>query len=74
MGHFVPPYSLGLVYLGQGDRARALDFLIQASDADSHWMMYLKIERIVDPLRNDSRFVALMKTCHSEKWERVPFC
>ena len=67
VGDFVPPFNLAIVYLGLGDHARALDYLEQASAADSQWMMYLKIDRIFDPLRADPRFIALMKKCHFEK-------
>jgi TolB-like protein/class 3 adenylate cyclase/Flp pilus assembly protein TadD len=64
VGNFVPPFNLALVYLGLGDHARALDYLEQAQAADSQWMMYLKVDRIFDPLRADPRFVALMEKCH----------
>jgi len=33
-------------------------------------MMYLKIDRIFDPLRSEPRFAALMKKCHFE--EKAP--
>jgi adenylate cyclase len=64
VGDFVPPFNLALVYLGLGNHALALDYLEQANAADSQWMMYLKIDRVFDPLRADSRFIALMKKCH----------
>ena len=64
VGNIVPPFNLALVYLGLGDHARALDYLEQAQAADSQWMMYLKVDRIFDPLRADPRFVALMEKCH----------
>ena len=67
VGDFVPPYNLAIVYLGFGDQARALDYLEQAQAADSQWMMYLKLDRIFDPLRSDPRFIALMKKCHFQE-------
>ena len=67
---YVPQFNLAIVYLGLGDRGRALDLLEQASAADSQWMMYLKIDRIFDPLRSEPRFAALMKKCHFE--EKAP--
>ena len=58
---YVPPFNLAIVYLGLGDRARALDYLERASDVDSQWMIYLRGDRIFDPLRSEPRFAALMK-------------
>ena len=67
---YVPPFNLAIIHLGLGDRDRALDLLEQASADDSQWMMYLKIDRIFDPLRSDPRFIAIMKKCNFE--EDVP--
>jgi TolB-like protein/Flp pilus assembly protein TadD len=64
---YVPPFNLAIVYLGLGDLERAIDLLEQASADDSQWMMYLKIDRIFDPLRTNPRFVALMKKCHFDQ-------
>ncbi|MGB8342208.1 MAG: adenylate/guanylate cyclase domain-containing protein [Chthoniobacterales bacterium] len=58
---YVPPFNLAIVYLGLGDLDQAMDLLEQASADDSQWMMYLKVDRIFDPLRTNPRFVALMK-------------
>ncbi len=58
---YVPPFNLAIVYLGLGDLDRAMDLLEQASADDSQWMMYLKVDRIFDPLRANPRFIALMK-------------
>ena len=63
----VAPFNLALIHLGLGERERALDLLEQAAAADSQWMMYLKVDRVFDPLRSDPRFVALMKKCHFEE-------
>jgi hypothetical protein len=46
---------------------RAMDYLERASAADSQCMMYLKVDRVFDPLRPNPRFIALMKKCHFEK-------
>jgi TolB-like protein/class 3 adenylate cyclase/Flp pilus assembly protein TadD len=64
---YVPSFNLGMVYLGLGDLARAMDLLEQASADDSQWMMYLKIDRVFDPLRANPRFIALMKKCHFDQ-------
>ena len=58
---YVPPFNLAIVYLGLGDRARALDNLERASEVDSQWLIYLRGDRIFDPLRSEPRFAALMK-------------
>jgi TolB-like protein len=63
----VAPFNLAIVHLGLGDRKRALDYLEQAAATDSQWMMYLKIDRIFDTLRDDPRFIALMKKCHFDQ-------
>lgn len=64
---YVPPFNLAIVYLGLGDRARALDYLERASAADSQWMIYLRGDRIFDPLRSEPRFVALMRKMRFDK-------
>jgi TolB-like protein/Tfp pilus assembly protein PilF len=58
---YVPQFNLAIVYLGLGDHARALDYLEQADAADSQWLIYIRGDRIFDPLRADSRFAALMR-------------
>jgi TolB-like protein/Flp pilus assembly protein TadD len=54
------PFNLALVYLGLGDRARALDYLEQAYAASSELLVWLKIDKIYDSLRTEPRFIALM--------------
>ena len=60
-GGQVPPFNLALVSLGLGDRARALDYLERAYAACSELLVWLKIDKIYDPLRSEPRFIALMK-------------
>jgi len=55
------PFLLALVYLGLGDHGRALDYLEEAYAASSELLVWLKVDRIYDPLRREPRFLALMK-------------
>ena len=55
------PFNLALVYLGLGDPRRALDYLEQAYAANSELLVWLKVDRIYDPLRSEPRFIALMR-------------
>jgi eukaryotic-like serine/threonine-protein kinase len=64
---YVPPFNLAIVYLGLGDRATALDYLDRAYAAKSQWLIYLKGDRIFDPLRSEPRFAALLKKLKFEK-------
>jgi len=61
------PFDQAVVFLGLGDRARALGCLEQAYAADSQWMGWLKGDRIFDPLRSEPRFVALLKKLNFDK-------
>jgi adenylate cyclase len=64
---YVPPFNLAIVYLGMGERERALDDLEKAYRAHSEWMSQIKMDRIFDPLRSEPRFIALMKKVNLEK-------
>ncbi|HEX7615372.1 MAG TPA: hypothetical protein VF554_08835 [Thermoanaerobaculia bacterium] len=65
-----PPFVtawLGYAYGASGDRTHALDYLERAHAANSQWMIYLRGDRIFDPLRSEPRFVALMRKLRFEK-------
>jgi adenylate cyclase len=64
---YVPPYNLAIVYLGMGDRGRALDGLEKAYAAQSLMLTYLKMEKIFDPLRSEPRFITLLKKVHLDR-------
>ncbi len=64
---YIQPWNLAIIYLGLGDRQRALDGLEKAYAAHSEWMGWLKMDRIFDPLRSEPRFIALMKKLNFEK-------
>lgn len=57
---YVPPVYSAMIYMGLGDRTRALDFLEKAFADRSDWIMQLKTEPEFDPLRGDPRFQSLL--------------
>jgi serine/threonine-protein kinase len=63
----VAPFNLALFYLGLGDHPRALSYLEQAYAASSELLVWLKIDRIYDPLRAEPRFIALMQRLNLSK-------
>jgi hypothetical protein len=58
---YVSPYSVALVYAGLGDRDQALAWLDRAYDERSDYMVYLSLEPMLDSLRSDPRFDALVR-------------
>jgi serine/threonine-protein kinase len=58
----VAPFNRALIHLGLGDRERAVENLEAAYRASSEFLVWLKVDRMYDPIRADPRFVALMKT------------
>lgn len=58
---FVPSYTIATIYTGLGQREQALQHLLKAHEEGSYYMIHLKVEPILDPLRADSRFTDLMR-------------
>jgi adenylate cyclase len=58
---YVDPYERALVYAGLGDRDRALDWLNRARQAHSASIIWLRTEPMLDGLRGDPRFAALIR-------------
>jgi serine/threonine-protein kinase len=57
----VPAYHRALVLLGLGDTAAALGELERAADEGSDALAYLAVEPLLDPLREQPRFVDLLR-------------
>jgi len=57
---YVSPYSIALVHAGLGDRDQALAWLDKAYAERSDYMPYLNLEPMLDGLRSDHRFAALV--------------
>jgi tetratricopeptide (TPR) repeat protein len=64
---FVSPYCTAIIYLGLGDKERALDELQKAYEARSQFLVILKVDRMFDPLRSDPRFIELLKKVHLDQ-------
>jgi len=58
---YVSPYSVALVHVGLGDRDQALAWLEKAYVERSDYMAYLGREPMLDGLRSDPRFAALVR-------------
>jgi TolB-like protein/thioredoxin-like negative regulator of GroEL len=58
---YVSPYSIALVHAGLGDRDQALAWLDKAYAERSDYMPYLRLEPMLDGLRSDPRFTALVR-------------
>ena len=51
---------LVVLYIGLGDKDRAFAELNKAYDDRAGWIIYLKVQPILDPLRSDPRFTELV--------------
>ena len=58
---YVSPYFIALVYVGLGDTDEAFRWLDTACEHRSDWLVHLKIEPALDPLRSDPRFDKLVR-------------
>jgi DNA-binding winged helix-turn-helix (wHTH) protein/TolB-like protein/Flp pilus assembly protein TadD len=58
---YVPAFSIALVYIGLGEHTRALDWLEKSYQDRSTYMVYAKIDALLDPLRSEPRFIGLIQ-------------
>ena len=58
---YVSPADIASLYIWLGDTDRAVDWLLKAFSERSFNMVYLKVHPIYDPLRQDPRFIALLR-------------
>lgn len=58
---FIPSYSIATIYAGLGMKEQALQHLVKSFDEGSYYMIHLKVEPALDPLRADPRFTDLMR-------------
>jgi TolB-like protein/Tfp pilus assembly protein PilF len=53
---YVSAHSVATVHLGLDRTDDAIEWLERAADERSHWMIYLNVDAVFDPLRDDQRF------------------
>jgi tetratricopeptide (TPR) repeat protein len=58
---YVPALSIAFVYVGLGDREQALEWLSHSCQDRSTHMVYAKVDPLLDPVRSDARFNALLQ-------------
>jgi len=58
---YVSPYFLAGTYLGLGQQDRAMEYLENAYQDQSHWLLYLHLDPSMDALRPTPRFQGLLR-------------
>jgi len=58
---YVSPYLFAVVYAGLGDKDQTFAWLEKAFQDRSFFLIWLKVEPLFDPLRDDSRFQDLLR-------------
>ena len=58
---YVSPFAVAQIYLGLGDRDRALEWLQKAYKAHSPWILTVVVSREFNSVRGDPRFAALVR-------------
>ena len=62
---YVPPYNLALIYMGLGNKQKAMEWLEKAYlDRDIH-LVFLRVEPKWDAVREDPRFQDLLRRIYS---------
>jgi tetratricopeptide (TPR) repeat protein len=58
---YVSPVAFATIHLGLGDVDRALDWTERARAERRGWLAYLKVNPIMDPMREHPRFAELVR-------------
>jgi len=66
--HYIAPYALALVQIALGDKAHAIEELERAySEGETNYLFAIKVDPMLDNLRGDPRFEALVQKVVSKK-------
>jgi serine/threonine protein kinase/Tfp pilus assembly protein PilF len=58
---YLPAYSIAMVYAGLADKEQTIFWLTKGYQDRNDDMVYMKIEPVLDPMRSDPRFQALIR-------------
>ncbi|UCD24628.1 MAG: protein kinase [Gemmatimonadota bacterium] len=58
---YVSPVAFVTLHIGLGNTDMALDWLHKAHEERRGWLVYLKVEPLLDPLRDEPRFHSLLE-------------
>ena len=64
---YVSPWDMAILYVGLGDKDRALEQLNKAYEDRAGWIIDVKVEPMLDPLRSDPRFAELVSRMNLPK-------
>ena len=64
---FVPSYSIATVYIGLGMKEEALQYLMKSYEEGSFYMIHLKVDPLLDPLRSDARFTNVVQRVEARR-------
>ena len=58
---YVTPYGMALIYAGLDDRAQAINWLQNAYEDKSNWLVWLNLDPRFDNIRSDPSFQGLLQ-------------
>jgi TolB-like protein/DNA-binding winged helix-turn-helix (wHTH) protein/Flp pilus assembly protein TadD len=62
-GKYVPPYAMAFITLGLGDKDATFEWLERALEKHDVHLMFLTVDPMWDPLRQDPRFTSILDRC-----------
>ena len=70
-GKYVPPYAMAFITLGLGDKDATFEWLERALAAHDVHLMFLTVDPMWDPLRQDPRFRSVLDRCDFMRTARL---
>lgn len=62
---YISPHAFALIYAGMNEPDNTLAWLERAYEDRTHWLVFLQVEPRFDSLREDARFIDLLRRVHS---------